>query len=269
VSDESRYAFSNARTIQRARLDALEAVLDTGTFRLLESLGVAPGWVCLEVGAGGGSVALWLADRVGPEGSVVATDLDTTLLEGLEDQQLTAQRHDVTTDDLPADRYDLIHLRLVLAWLPDAEAAVVRLVSALRPGGRLLIEEMDFISVAPDPRVGVERCELFERVQQAHHLVLVSQNMFDPFFGRRAAGTLEAAGLHEVGSEGRAATFRGGDPGGTVWRLTLAQLRDAMVDTGTVTADDVDRVMDFCADPTFSLLSQLTVAAWGRRPAGA
>ena len=76
------YAFANRRAVQPERLRLLAALLDDGTFRLLERLGVQPGWRCLEVGAGGGSVAAWLCDRTAPGGSVLATDLDTTVSAG-------------------------------------------------------------------------------------------------------------------------------------------------------------------------------------------
>src|SRR5688500_13501668 len=69
--------------MQSERLRTLEALLDAGTIQHLERRGVRRGWRCLEVGAGGGSIAAWLAARVAPEGSVVATDLDTTVLEAL------------------------------------------------------------------------------------------------------------------------------------------------------------------------------------------
>ena len=78
--DEQSYAFANVRDMQRERLRTLEALLDAGTIQHLERRGVRRGWRCLEVGAGGGSIAAWLAARVAPEGSVVATDLDTTVL---------------------------------------------------------------------------------------------------------------------------------------------------------------------------------------------
>ncbi len=82
------YAFENARPAQVERLRVLEALLDAGTFRLLEKAGVRPGWRCLEVGAGGGSVAAWLSDRAAPDGSVLATDLDTTVMHELEHPNL-------------------------------------------------------------------------------------------------------------------------------------------------------------------------------------
>ena len=48
---EQTYAFENARVVQRERLRALETLLDSGTIRHLESLGVERGWRCFEVGA--------------------------------------------------------------------------------------------------------------------------------------------------------------------------------------------------------------------------
>lgn len=69
---QSAYVFDSD---DRARLTAAEALLDGGTLRLLERLGVTTGWRCLEVGAGG-SIARWLAETAGPTVCVVATDLD-------------------------------------------------------------------------------------------------------------------------------------------------------------------------------------------------
>jgi SAM-dependent methyltransferase len=134
------YAFGNSVTGQRDRLRALEAVFDGGTFRRLAECGVGPGWRCLEVGAGAGSVATWLADRVGLDGSVLATDLDTTLLDDLVRPPLTVRRHNVMTDPLPEASFDLVHARLLLAWLPDPAGALRRLVTALKPGGWLVVK---------------------------------------------------------------------------------------------------------------------------------
>src|ERR671936_3170110 len=108
------YAFGNAQEIQRERLATLASLFDPGTVAVLEPLGVGPGWRCLEVGAGGGSIASWLCERVAPDGAVVATDLDATVLRGLSHPNLEVRVHDVVVDDLPFDEFDLVHLRLVL-----------------------------------------------------------------------------------------------------------------------------------------------------------
>jgi predicted O-methyltransferase YrrM len=71
----STSVFDNGYRTERERLASLEALFDPGTVRVLGGLGVGPGWRCLEVGAGGGSVAAWLGERVRPSGRVLATDL--------------------------------------------------------------------------------------------------------------------------------------------------------------------------------------------------
>jgi SAM-dependent methyltransferase len=263
---ERTYAFENALAVQRERLEALEAVLDPGTIRHLEASRVGPGWRCLEVGAGGGSIAAWLSSRVGNDGRVLATDLDTTVLQRLSHANLDVQVHDVLTDDMPEGAFDLVHLRLLLAWLRDPHAALTKLVAALKPRGHLIAEEMDFASFAPDPRLDDETRGLFSRVFDAHLGVLAERNVFDPRYGRRVAGALEEAGLAEVDSEGRTAMWRGGEPGGTVVGLTFVQLREPMLATGRVTAAEIDGAIALCRDPRLTFMSQVTMAAWGRRP---
>jgi hypothetical protein len=125
---------------------------------------------------------------------------------------------------------------------------------------------MDFVSMVPDPGLDPAVRSLFARVVEAHNAALAAEHMFDLAYGRRVAGDLAHAGLADVGCEGRAAMWRGGEAGGTVWRLTLTQLREAMLATGLVTTADIDAAIALCADPRFSFLSQVTMAAWGRRP---
>jgi SAM-dependent methyltransferase len=260
------YAFDNARSVQEQRLRALEELLDGGTIRLLEARGVGPGWQCAEIGAGGGSIAGWLARRVGDSGRVVATDLNVRFLQTRPEPNLEVLEHDVMVDDLPADAFDLVHLRLLLAWLSDPREALRRLVRGLKPGGWLVAEEMDFISVVPDPRRDERQRELFARAAMAANAVLAEISGFDATYGRRLAGDLADAGLVECGCEGRVGIWRGGDVGGRVWRLTLEQLREPINASGRLSAGEVDEVLELCEDPTFSFLSQIKVAAWGRRP---
>ncbi len=248
------YAFDNAAPDQVTRLRALESVLDPGSIRHLKSLGVTSGWRCLEAGAGGGSIAGWMCDRVGATGSVTAIDIDTTALQHLTRANLEICAHDVTVGDLAWGDFDLVHMRLLLAWLPDPGQALQRLVMALRPGGVLLAEEMDFGSVAPaGADVDSERGAIFRRVVLAHNAALAARHTFDPTCGRRVAGVLGAAGLAGIGTEGRAEIWRGADAGGIVWRSTFQQLRSSIVATGQVTDDDVDTVLTLCLDPSFRL----------------
>jgi SAM-dependent methyltransferase len=264
-ADDQTYAFDNALAVQRERLDTLETLFDPGTIRQLEARGVQSGWRCLEVGAGGGSIAAWLSHRVGPEGAVLATDLDTRWVAELTHPNLEVEVHDLLEDDLPAGDFDLVHARLLLAWLRDPVAGLRRLIGALKPRGWLVVEEIDFVSAVPDPRMDAERGALFERIVSSHTAVLADRHAFDPFYGRQVAGDVEAAGLADMGSEGRASMWRGGGPGGRIWQLTIDQLRDAILAAGLMSADELAAALALCDDPRLTMMSPLMMAAWGRR----
>jgi SAM-dependent methyltransferase len=262
----SVYAFRNVQEVQRERLRTLEELLDPGTTGHLAARGVGPGWRCLEVGAGGGSIASWLCDRVAPNGTVMATDLDTTVLSDLSRPNLEIRVHDVLEHELPVAAFDLVHLRLVLAWLSDSGAAIERLIAALKPGGWLVAEEMDFVSAVPDPRMDAGARACFERVVAAHNAILARRSGFDAFYGRRVAGDLADAGLTECACEGRVWMWGGGDAGARIWGLTIGQLREAMIEEGLIDAAGVDAALALFADARMSMLSPIVMAAWGRRP---
>jgi len=74
------YLLDNRQTEAGERFEAFATLFDPTTFRHLERLGIDSGRRCWEVGAGGTSVVSWLAEKVGPTGQVLATDIDTSLL---------------------------------------------------------------------------------------------------------------------------------------------------------------------------------------------
>ena len=91
------YLLDNADPRAERRFDALGQLFDTRTIEYLAAIGVTRGWSCWEAGAGGGSIAEWLAGAVAPTGSVLATDLDLGRLSATAMPALTAMRHDVVT----------------------------------------------------------------------------------------------------------------------------------------------------------------------------
>src|SRR6266542_2540242 len=138
------YLFNQDREQERARLAGLSAQFDPVTVRHLATVGVAAGWHCLEVGAGAGSIARWLAAMVGSTGRVVATDLDTRFLDDLPHPPVEVVRHDIAGDPVEQDAFDLVHARAVLEHVPSRGEVVPRLAKALRPGGVLVLEDLVF-----------------------------------------------------------------------------------------------------------------------------
>ena len=142
----STYLFDNAGKQAGQRFSSLETLYDPWTIRHLQTTGIGAGWQCWEVGGGGGSIAAWLAERSGKSGQVLVTDLDPRFLvesAALAQPQIAIRRHDIGSDPLPTQRFDLIHARLVLIHVPAREQALKRMITALGSGGWLVVEDFD------------------------------------------------------------------------------------------------------------------------------
>ncbi|MBV9511428.1 MAG: class I SAM-dependent methyltransferase, partial [Caulobacteraceae bacterium] len=146
----------------------------------------------LEVGAGGGSVAAWLADRVGPTGAVLATDQRIDPMAGVTAPNLQVRVHDVVADPIDEAAYDLVHLRFVLQHLPDRAAVLRKLIAALRPGGWLLVEEADY--GAFDASIGHMPAPVAAWYREVQH-VLRDRLHIDNYAGRRLLDDLLATEL--------------------------------------------------------------------------
>ena len=184
------YALDSSWYAERDRLNSLTALYDEATIAFCERLGVGDGWRCVELGAGTGSVAQLLVDRVAPSGHVLAVDVDTRFLDPLRSPLLHVEQVDVTTASLAPGTFDLIHARLLLEHLPQRDAVVHRLVRALAPGGWLLLEDFDWPTAAiVDPPAPV-----LARVAHACRTALESHG-YDAEYGRRLPRVLRSAGL--------------------------------------------------------------------------
>src|SRR6478736_637427 len=223
------YFYDHTWTQERIRLAGLEAALDQGTHEHLTRLGAGPGRRCLEIGAGGGAVAFWLAERVAPHGVVVATDVETDFLaaEAARYPNLEVLRHDITTEDLPTG-FDLVHARWLVEWLPDKREALGRMKAALRPGGVLIVEEPDFVTI-----FGTAKPPALRDVITRGMRYLESTCPIEVEYGRRVLDDLTAVGLVNVAAEGRASVVRGGSPPAAHFlRLTLEKLRVPLLNDG-------------------------------------
>ena len=242
-SDWGRYVLDNAAPQTPARFSALAQLYDATTIRHLERIGISHGWQCWEIGAGPGSIAQWMAGQCGADGSVLATDINTSFLDQSAHANLTVRRHDIVADPLPDDRFDLIHARLVLVHLPDREAVLDRMISALKPGGWLLAEEFD--SVSQLPASDRYPWEATLKSAAAMRQVMVGRGV-NAGFGRAVAGHLRARGLESISAEGRMFMSQGRSLGTHLMRANLEQLREAILATGSVTPlefeDDLARL---------------------------
>ncbi|MEU6662789.1 methyltransferase domain-containing protein [Streptomyces sp. NPDC046821] len=257
------YLLDNQQREAGRRFDAFSTLFDPTTFRHIERLGIGPGWRCWEVGAGGTSVVNWLAKKVGPTGKVLATDIDISWQTSSARPPVVIRQHDVAADEPPIEGFDLVHARLVLVHVPDRERALQSMLRALRPGGRLLIEDADPALqplACPDEHGPAE--ELANRVRRGFRKLLAERGA-DLSYGRRLPRLLREAGLCEVEADGYFPLTS--SAGGALETATIQQIREALVREGHATDEEIDRHLANVATGTMDLATAPLISAWGRK----
>src|SRR5262245_22666328 len=260
-----KYLFTHEDRAERDRLAAIEAGLDPFTIECLEKIAVGEGWRCLEIGAGCGSITAWLCRRVGPNGKVVAADLQTKFLEAIDAPNLEVRRHDITSQELESETFDLVSARKVLEHLPDPSTVLRRMAAAVRPGGWLLVEDTDLASFI---RISFPHRERFERAYGKFIEALCSAG-FQPKLGLRLGDELRAVGLSDVSLKGFILEATGGSdhPGNKVYRMTVQRMRERIVKAGLLSDGEVDQFLADLQSPELHAITAIHCAAWGRKPA--
>jgi SAM-dependent methyltransferase len=265
MADENGYLLDNQQLEAGRRLDALSAIFDPATFRHIENLGVETGWRCWEVGAGGPSVPTWLAQRVGPHGRVLATDIDVSWLTGSPADRFEVRRHDVGADDPPDEVFDLVHTRLVLVHVAQRTKALEAMARCLSPGGWLFVEDADPALqplICPDES-GPE--QVLANKLRLGFRALLSQRGVDLAYGRTLPRLLREVGLVDVQAD---AFFPVSSPACNVLETaTVEQVRRRLVDRGLATDFEIERHLANVATGRLDLATAPMISAWGRRPA--
>jgi SAM-dependent methyltransferase len=260
---EGRYFASTASfETESERLQLVEAYGDPVTARQLEAVGVRLGWRCLEVGAGRGSVTRMLSERVGPSGSVVATDIDTRFLKELTAANIQVRQHNILSDPLDGP-YDFVHSRYLLEHVPEPAKAIRNMVAALRPGGVLLAEATDALTFGPADDASPE-VHALQRLITVLTEVVAAAGVLDPFFGRKLLRLLTEAGLDNVSAEAHFAICRGGSERAHLLRATVERLRGLVTRSGKLTEQEFDAGLAVFDDPHANIIGMATVSAVGR-----
>jgi SAM-dependent methyltransferase len=221
----------------RERLRLLSGVLRPTTRALLDRVGVPHGARCLDVGCGGGDVSLELAAR---GGRVVGIDVDEEKLDIAREEaavvgrDVTYRLADITSEDV-GNHWDLCYSRFLLTHLTDPAGAVRRLHGALRPGGALLVEDIDYSGSVSYPESAAYRryCEIYVATAQLRGC--------DPNIGPRLPALLQDAGFHGIGSTALQPLAIEGDVK-LACALTLDSIADVAVAEGVAERGEIEQV---------------------------
>lgn len=135
-------AWSRVSAAWEAHAKGIEQTNGTATSVLLELAAIESGDRVLELGAGTGHFAVHLADLVGRDGSLVASDISPSMVELVGQKlvglpQATAEVIDAAAIPGPAEAYDVVVSRMGLMFVTEPLQAFQEIRRVLQPGGRL------------------------------------------------------------------------------------------------------------------------------------
>jgi len=251
---------------ESVRLGMLQQLFDGVTEGRLAF--VQPGWRALEVAAGGGSIARLISDRIGPRGQIVATDIDIgpSAHVGLPNGGFL--KHDMLTDPLDPlggpESFDFVHARFFIQHIfPHEQTVIRRLVELLKPGGWLMIEDLDAATMAagdPDHPLSAAYNQATAGARPGNSADVVVATA--P--GRALPSRFQKAGLTNIRQDGRIYVENGGSLMARFFVESLKVSRPQFDAKGFGPVIDLN--IQALSDPTFWFQSGAFHCVWGQKP---
>ncbi|MFF5637139.1 class I SAM-dependent methyltransferase [Streptomyces sp. NPDC012825] len=251
--------FRPDRTGEGVRVDHGALAYDDISMHRLRALGAGPGWRCLDVGAGTGTIARRLLDEAGVA-SVLAVDRDVRFLAGRPVAGLELLEADVTAPDFAPGRFRLVHARFVLMHLPEHERLIGKLAGLLEPGGVLVLG--DAVDLTSDRAPLTPYTAAMRAMWQGLRTAIGTDVSRVPSYPH----LLRGAGLEVVAAEIHVPPLLPGSPLSRFWADTWERSRAAMTATGLVDDEAVDTAIRHLESGECAALSAGMLTAWGRRP---
>ena len=227
---------------------------------LLRRAGLRRGTTFLDVGCGVGD----LTRKVSRLGAVATgVDIDPGFVARARAASPGLRFECLNVCDLESlgQTYDVVYARYLLSHLPDSAEGLRAMVAATRPGGAVVVEDIDF-----DLHVAQPRVPAFDSYLNLYRAVVRSRGG-DPHLGRHLFRLAREAGLvsPEAGLQVRVMTT---GEGKRISSLTLAGIRDSAVAGGLATSEEIDAMLNdlrqFEEDPDTLVSVAGTYQVWGR-----
>jgi SAM-dependent methyltransferase len=255
----NEYVLTKEWSGEQDRLRLLESIADDFSVAAILAAGFSPGFRCLDIGAGSGSIARWFAHQTGDPGLVTAIDIDPRLLTPLADEGIRVLRHDVVTDDFPPSSFDIIHARCVFEHLALREEVLDRIVPWLAPQGALVLVDCASFPIFSSGNI------LYRKALEAW-VNAIAMTGTDYEWTRTFPEPLQRHGYRQIGASALVPALQGGTPASMFWSLTLETLRTRILDARLIDDNEINEAQKLLADPEFWDLAPGFIAAWGRRP---
>jgi ubiquinone/menaquinone biosynthesis C-methylase UbiE len=177
-----------------------------------------------------------LSERVGIEGSVVGLEREERFVtmarseiarRGLRNVEIV--QADALNTGLPKAAFDLVHERLVMINVPNRKALLQEMISLLRPGGTIVLQDIDDISYTCVP-LHLSWTTLLDAFHAALHA-----NGLNAYVGRELAGYLRAADIKNIRVKIHVGAVNPGEYRRTHLLSLLESLHDKVIGCGVLT----------------------------------
>ncbi|MBP2400770.1 class I SAM-dependent methyltransferase [Streptomyces syringium] len=228
----------------------------------MQSIGLKPGWRCIEAGAGPGHMTRWIARKAAPA-EVTAVDLDTAALARLTEPNIRTVCADLTqslTADVVAPAsFDLAYSRFTLLHLRERDEVLARMYDWLTPGGWLVISDStDFAANSGITDYGTAMTAMWETLEKT---IGTSRQ-----WARRFPEQLARLGLTDLNLHAYLPVARNRNATAEIIRRTMIELRQKMVATGRMPDEALARLLDHLSTPEFLAFGFPMITTWGRKP---
>ncbi len=258
-------------TKDAARLDVIHAVYGPLSEKGLKAASIGTAARAADIGCGSGTVSRWMAAKTGQSGRVDAIDISpeqiavaSSVEAPLGAGSIRYQEGSAYEPGLPEACYDVVFCRLVLCHLKEPDKAVGQMARLLRPGGRLVLVDMDLrdlFTMPPSPHFSAFRDECM--------IPYEAKIGVDYSIGKRLPQLAMSAGLTVGHVETDQPVFRDG-PGKHLWETTFAAGIERHVAEGVITAERdrelIDGMKRHTAKPEVWVAVAKMFAVVARRP---
>jgi SAM-dependent methyltransferase len=259
-----------ATTIEQHRLVSQAARYEPHASWLLDRIGIRPGWRALDIGCGPIGILDLLSERVGAFGQVVGLEREPRFAAMAREE--VAARALANTEIIEADAldhrleegsFDLVHERLVMINVTAREELVARMMALLRPGGTVILEDVDNVSWLCEP------CHPSWVALRDAFFATYAANGGDVFIGRRLPHYLKAAGAQNIEVKVHVDAPAAGDYRRKHLLSIVDSIADKVVDMKIFTAAELQRHREaleaHLEDPATLVIDKLLVQAWGQK----
>jgi len=255
----------------KKRLDLLARVMLPTTMQLLDRAGLIRGMKCLDVGCGGGHVAISIARIVGPQGRVIGTDTDAEILALAKEDAEAAKATNVEFQQQDAcacvwhEEFDVAYARFLLSHLNEPDICLAAMVQACAPGGTIIIEDTDFAGSFCYPT-----CPAYERYKELYQ-ELLKRRGGDPNIGPKLPAMLRRIGLHGVELNVIQPAHIHGE-GKLMAPITMSRISDALTAEGLATESEVQQILHGLNEAAANCETVMSLPrifqVWGKRANG-